>query len=155
MSNFSMLRLMGKFPVKDVPVQTKNDEGEDVEVMTFRFVDAEEKEKLDAERAANSTAKTRAAKSPAERYEAAEKRVARCTKAAEAARARADKAEDNEELQLRADKADIELKLAEIEMDKASDNYSPEAEVSADGGDQDEDQVGNEPVEAETEAAFD
>lgn len=132
MSNFSMLRLMGMFPVKDVAiVETVNEVDEDgvetgetkeVETLTYRFVDAEEKAKLDAEAAERSTTK-REPKDPKKRYDAAVKRVDRCTKASETATKKADKDEDNRELGLRAEKAAIELELAKIELDKAKEVF--------------------------------
>lgn len=109
MSNFSMLRLMGKCPVKDVEVDG---------VMTYRFVTSAEWEAMKAEKSANAgTKKAVAAKSPAERLIAAEKRVDKCDKAAVGAVERAEAAPDDELLGLRAQKAEIELKIAKFELD--------------------------------------
>lgn len=75
-------------------------------------------EEARAERAATNTS-TAAAKTPAERLDAAQKRIARCESAVDRAIERSEAAEDNVELQLRAEKAQIELKLAEIELERA------------------------------------
>lgn len=111
MSNFSMLRLMGKCPVKDVEVDG---------VLTYRFVTSEEWESMKAEKAANAGAKrTSVTKSPAERLIAADKRTDRCEKALVSAAERAKSAPNDELLALRQQKADIELKIAVIEHSTA------------------------------------
>lgn len=112
MSNFSMLRLMGMHPVKDVPSE------EDAETLTYRFVDSEEAAQIKEAQKAKSTTSKAPAKTPAERLDAAEKRFERCEKAEKAAGERADKG-NSELLNLRADKAVIELKIAQIELAEA------------------------------------
>lgn len=82
-------------------------------VMTFQ-----ESEDIKAERAANRTTST-STKTPEERVEAAEKRMTKCETAVEKAVERAEKDADNVELELRADKAKIDVKLAEIELNRA------------------------------------
>lgn len=126
MSNFSMLRLMGLFPVKDVEVEVDGKT-----VLTYRFVDAAEKAELDAAKAEKSKS-TSKPKDPKKRYDAAVKRVTRTEKAKDKAIERAEKADDDEELNLRAEKAEIEFKLANIELDKAKAVYPDwDAEVEA------------------------
>ena len=111
MSIFSMLRLMGHCPVKDVP------HSEDAETMTYRLVDHETWERLKEERAANSKSTARKV-TPEERLDKAEKRLERTEKAMNSAKERAEKYED-EVYQLRAQKAEIEFKLAEYELAEA------------------------------------
>jgi len=60
-------------------------------------------------------------KTPAERLEAAEKRVVRCTNALDSANKRAEDNEDNREMKLRADLAGINAELADIELDRCKD----------------------------------
>lgn len=109
MSNLSTLRLMGHYPVCDV--ETEGEEG-----LTYRIVDKEEWEEILEARAANAGSKT-PAKTPAERKEALEKRLERLEKAAQKALERANKDEDNELLQLRAEKVTIELRIASLELE--------------------------------------
>jgi len=111
MSIFSMLRLMGHCPVKDVP------HSEDAETMTYRLVDHETWERLKEERAANSKSTARKV-TPEERLDKAEKRLERTEKAMNSAKERAEKYED-EVYQLRAQKAEIEFKLAGYELAEA------------------------------------
>jgi len=114
MSIFSTLRLMGMHPVKDVPVKDKDGN----EVLTYRLVDQAEADKIKAEKASKAKANQGPAKSPAERLALAEKRVERCTNLLKTAAARAKKEPDNVEFDLRGQKADIELKLAQLELKK-------------------------------------
>lgn len=96
------------------PVEIVDPNDEDRKIFTVMTFD--EVEEIKAERVAKPAASK---KTPAERLEAAEKREARCDKAVEAADKRADADPDNEELSLRAQKADIEFKLAGIELERA------------------------------------
>ncbi len=77
----------------------------------------EEAEAAKAERTASRPAASK--KSPEERLDAAEKRMIRCTNAEVSAAKRAEDNPDNKELELRADQAVINLKLAEIELDRS------------------------------------
>lgn len=115
MSNFSMLRLMGMHPVKDVMVVQEDE----TEVLTYRFVTTDEMNQIKADAAAKAgEKKTVSKKSPADRLDAAEKRIVRCEKADKTAAERADKG-NTELLNLRAEKAGIELKIAQIELTEA------------------------------------
>lgn len=107
-SQFSYLRLMGKCPIAD-------DEG------VYSFVTADEWEEIKEVRKANAKS-NQPAKTPEERLEAAEKRVDKCKKAAANAADRFNKSDDDHELELRSNKCDIELELAEIELEKAQAN---------------------------------
>lgn len=110
------MRNAAKFTGVDIcPVEVNDDDGKKV----FTVGNYEEIEAAKAARVGSRS--TAAAKSPAERLEAAEKRVTRCENAEEAAIARYEKDGSSEELQLRAAKAEIELKLAMIELEKAQD----------------------------------
>lgn len=126
MSNFSMLRLMGKCPVKDVEVDG---------VLTYRFVSTEEWEQMKAEKATSATSassRTRtSSKSPAQRLVAAEVRVARCEKAAENAQARANANEEDTLLGLRSDKAEIEMQIAQYELGTAQALVDADPEAKA------------------------
>jgi len=117
MSNFSMLRLMGHCPVKDVPTDV---EGE----FTYRIVDRETYDALLADRKAN--AKTAGpAKSPREVFAAAQKRVTRCAKTLENAEKSAEGKKDKL-TKLRLKKAKIESEIADFQFDAASANFNPE-----------------------------
>jgi len=59
-------------------------------------------------------------KTPAERFEAARKRVTRCENALTSAAARAEDNADSEEASLRRDLAEINLKLANLEYERCS-----------------------------------
>ena len=83
-------------------------------------------EEAKAEAAANRKPKA-PTKTPEDRWIAASKRVSRCEKAAASARGRAENSPDDHELDLRAQKADIELELAQIEMMRAEADRSPKA----------------------------
>ena len=111
MSIFSMLRLMGHCPVKDVP------HFEDPETMTYRFVDADEWERMKAERSANSQSSGRKL-TPEERLEKAQTRVEKSEKAYKKAKERAENG-NSEILDLRAEKAKIEHKIAQHELSEA------------------------------------
>lgn len=127
MSAFSMLRLMGHYPVKDVPVEV---EGQEEPVLTYRIVDAAEMEEIKAAQAEKAAAKkTTKPKDPAARLAAANKRVERCDKADATAKARAAKAKDDRELELRSQKSGIELELAQIEQEKAQAAYDAAVEA--------------------------
>ena len=94
----------------------------------------EEAEAAKAERASGRTAV--AAKTPAERLEAANKRVTRCTNALDSAAERASKDDTNRELELRHNLAKINAELADIELARAKDlvnedDSAAETEVDA------------------------
>lgn len=109
-SYFSSMRNAAQFTDAAVcPVEKEVDGKKVFTAMTFE--DAEEYREANT-----ATRKAASTKSPAERYEAAKKRVDKCTTAAEKARERADKNDDNRELELRAQKAEIELELAEMDF---------------------------------------
>lgn len=116
MSNFSMLRLMGKCPVKDVESIVQDEKGEDITILTYRLVDAEEWEKIKAEKA-EKTLSTRAtsAKTPEEQLEIVNKRFERLDKAVKASIDRANASKDSKILQLRAKKAALEVEIVTIE----------------------------------------
>lgn len=104
-SIFTTLRLMGSCPVAQ-------------EDGTFKVVSAEEWAEIKASRSAGAKP-AGPAKTPAERLEAAKKRVERCGKQNEAAQARFDEKPGSEELDLRSQLAAVQLRLAEIEIEKA------------------------------------
>jgi len=116
MSNFSMLRLMGKCPVKDVPVVFEDEDGNETEEMTYRLVTAEEWEAVKTEKAENAKTKKAPARSPEEMLEVLTKRVEKATKANDVAVTRFEANEDSQILQLRAQKAGIELQIAQLEL---------------------------------------
>ena len=118
MSIFSTLRLMGKCPVKDVPATMTAEDGSEFEVMTYRLVTPEEWEQIKAERSSKSAAKREPKKSPAEQLEALNKRIENLTKAEAAAKSRFDQRPELRILELRAQKADIELQIACLERDE-------------------------------------
>jgi hypothetical protein len=127
------------------PVEVPSED--DPERKVFTVTTFEEAETLKAAQA--STRKSAGpAKTPEERFLAAKKRLARCEKAEANASERADANEGNEELELRAEKATIERKLAELAFQEAvraledlgidpdSVTEAPkEAEAVEDGGD--------------------
>lgn len=115
MSIFSMLRLMGQCPVKDVPVTVTDDEGNDTEVMTYRLVSVEEWEAIKAEKSANAKTKRQPKRSPEEQLEALNARIEKLSTAKDAAQLKADDFPSSEVLQLKAEKAAIELRIVEIE----------------------------------------
>lgn len=134
-SYFSGMRNAAQFTgVAVCPVETEKEiDGEVKKVfvaMTF-----EDAEALKAEKAATRSAAS--AKTPKERKEAADKRVDKCSTALDKARERHENAPDNEELKLRFQKAEIELRLAEIEQSRAAelitedDAAADDAEVEA------------------------
>ena len=117
MSIFSTLRLMGHYPVKDV-------ENPETKELTYRLVDAEEWEAIKAERAEKAKAKREPALTPEQQIERAKKTVARTEKAMKAAIERANKNEDSELLQLRAEKAQLEFRIAEIVLAELQDKFA-------------------------------
>lgn len=104
-TNFTYLRLMGFYPVK-------GDDG------TFRFVNEEEWDSIQAARAeaASNRKAPGKAKTPHEIIDAAEKRLTKCQKAVETA-AEKHATFDNEITQLREVIANAEYRLAEIALD--------------------------------------
>lgn len=118
MSIFSTLRLMGKCPVKDVPVTFIDEDGSEYEVLTYRLVSPEEWETIKANRTSNSTAKREPKKTPAEQLEMLNKRIETLTKNDLAAAERFVQRPESEVLNLRAQKAKIELQIAVIERDE-------------------------------------
>jgi len=118
MSVMSTLRLMGFFPVKDVPVEIEGAEaveGVTPTELTYRLISKEENDVLVAERAAKAK-KPATAKTPEQRAAASQKRVIVCTKASIAAKERLEKDAESVILGLRNDKASVELRIAEYEM---------------------------------------
>jgi hypothetical protein len=116
MSIFSMLRLMGKCPVKDVPVKTEDGNEE----MTYRFVTPEEWEKMKEEKAANAKTRTTSSRTPYDVLQAAEKKVERTEKASQLADERAKKDEADPVLALKAQIASLNYDLAKIELKEAT-----------------------------------
>ena len=116
MSNFSMLRLMGKNPVKDVPVESTNEDGETVTELTYRLVSNEEWAAIKAEKAANTKTKKAPARTPEQMLEILTKRVNKATIAMATANDRATASPDSPILYLRFQKAEIELKIANLEL---------------------------------------
>lgn len=96
-------------------------------------VSFEEAETLKAEK---TTATKGPAKTPAERYEAADKRVDRTAAVIVKAQERFDNAPDNRELELRLKKAEIEFELAEIELSRAAALNDEAPEEAGDVGDE-------------------
>lgn len=116
-SQFTYLRLMGKCPVKD-------DKG------VYSFVSSDEWEAIKAARVVNKKP-AKPAKSPEERLKAAKVRVDKTVKAADAANEKNLKHQDSEELSLRNELAQINVKLARIELAKAQDNFDNSPKESA------------------------
>lgn len=127
MSIFSTLRLMGKCAVKDVPGKDKDGNA----IMTYRFVDVNEWEKIKAKRSAEASTRTSSARTPEQVLAAAEKKLERCKKAAALAKERNEKAPKDEMLQLKKQKTDIELKLAQMELAEAKSNMPKDAAPTA------------------------
>lgn len=125
MSNFSMLRLMGKCPVKDVETDG---------VLTYRFVTSEEWEKIKASKIVSNKRPT-VTKSPAQRLIAAEKRTDKCEKVVIGAVKRATANTSDILLDLRAQKAEVEFQIAKFELEEAKKavigNTEAEAEYDA------------------------
>lgn len=105
-TNFTYLRLMGHYPVK-------NDDD------TFSLATEEEWEAIKAERAAKAkTRKTAPAKTPEEVLAMAERRIERCQKALDTAETKAEQFED-EVTDLRLTVAQANMRLAEIALEAA------------------------------------
>jgi hypothetical protein len=118
MSIFSTLRLMGFYPVKDVPVE--NPENPEETILTYRIVDKDEWQAILDERAENSKSKSKATpKTPAEALEAATKKQERCAKANKLAVDRANKDEDSQILEWKAEISTLQLKIADSELAEA------------------------------------
>lgn len=99
------------------PIETTIEiDGVEKKVMTV--VTFDEYESARAEATVKATTKA-PAKSPEVRLADAETRINRCTKAVDSAKGRLDENGDDIELDLRHQKAVIELKLADIELDRA------------------------------------
>jgi len=128
MSNFSMLRLMGKNPVKDVPVESTNEDGETVTELTYRLVSNEEWAAIKADKAANAKTKKAPARTPEQMLEILTKRVDKATKAEAVAIDRA-AVSDSEILGLRSQKAEIELQIASLELSDFQDK-NPGVEIA-------------------------
>lgn len=90
----------------------------------------EEAEEAKAAKAASSPSAV-SKKTPAERLEAAEKRIIRCTNALDSAKKRAEDNEGNREMELRASLAEINAELADIELARCEDLV---ASVDAEAG---------------------
>lgn len=118
MSNFSMLRLMGKCPVKDVEVVAEDEDGNEVTEMTYRLVSTEEWEAIKVEKAENAKTKKAPTRTPEEMLEILTKRVEKAYKADASAQTRLDANADSQILQLRAQKASIELQIANLELEE-------------------------------------
>lgn len=117
-SYFSGMRNAANFTGAEIcPLEIEKEiDGEKKKVFTVTTFD--EAERIKAERAANRT--SAAAKTPAERKAAADKRVTKCEGTLDKARERHEGDPENEEIKLRFQKAEIELKLAEIELKRAA-----------------------------------
>jgi len=108
---FSGMRNAAKFTGAEIcPVEVVDPADEERKIMTVMTFD--EAEELRASKVKKTAAPK---KTVAERFDAAEKRLIRCTNQYDKALARFEENEDNLELDLRKQKADIELKLAEME----------------------------------------
>jgi len=103
MSIFSTLRLMGQCPFK-------NEDG------TYSIISSEEWEEYKASRASSAKKK---AKTPEEELEAAQKALDRAQKSCDLAKARTEKDPEDNVLDLRFQKAQLELRLAEIRLEEA------------------------------------
>lgn len=121
-TNFTYLRLMGFYPIAD-------------EDGVLSFTDENGWKELQDQKAAKAGSKSTSKKSPAEQYAAVNKKLERLQKAADSAIERHSKDEDSEVLTLKKQKAEIELRLAEIEKQDLEDQYDddeltlPEPEV--------------------------
>ena len=117
-TNFTYLRLMGHYPIT-------NDDG------FLDFTDAEGWEVLQEEKAERAaTRKTVSKKTPQEQYDAIVKRVARAFAAANSAESRATDSPDNEMLDLRSQKAEIEHTIAVLEHNAIVEKFSEEIEIA-------------------------
>lgn len=113
-SYLSGMRNAAKFTGSEIcPIEVDVDGKKVFQVTTFAKAEA-----IKAERVASNSSST-SAKTPAERLDAAEKRVTRVSNKLEKAEERAEANEDSRELQLRWDLAKIEVELADIELEKA------------------------------------
>lgn len=131
-SYLSAFRNAAKFTgVAICPIEIEIDDGDGVKKV-FVFKTFEEVEAIKAER---SPAKSKAvAKTPAQRLDAATKRVTRTSNILDKAAERFEADSDNRELELRYQKAQIEAELAEIELKRASTLVA--AEASAEDADE-------------------
>jgi len=111
-TNFTYLRLTGFYPIAD-------DDG------VLSFTDEDGWEEYKAERAENAKKrKSVSTKTPQERYDALVKRIARWKAALKFADDRLSNDPDNELLDLRQQKVDLEVKIAELEMTQLMDAHS-------------------------------
>ena len=129
----SAMRNAANFTGVDIcPIEEEIEvDGKIKKVMTVTSFKAAEAAK--AERAAASGRAS--TKTPAERLEAADRRVERTSSALDSAKERYEANEDNRELELRYEKAKIEAELAEIEQARAKalvEAQESEADVEAD-----------------------
>jgi len=129
MSNFSMLRLMGKCPVKDVEITSINADNEEVVELSYRLVSTEEWEVLKADKAAKAKTKKTPARTPEQMLEILTKRVDKAVKADIVAGERVIASPDSEILSLRSQKALIELKIANLELSDFQDK-NPGVEIA-------------------------
>jgi len=142
-SYLSAMRNAAKFTGAVIcPIEVAAGTEEDADRKVFQVMTFDEVEEIKAERTANRPSAA-SKKTPAERLEAAKKRLIRCENAAEKAVERAENDDSNEELELRADKAQIEVKLAEFELARAEalvteDDSAEESEGSVGEGSEDE-----------------
>ena len=121
MSCFSMLRLMGKCPIKDVPVTKIDPEtNEEKQVLTYRIISADEWAAMKADQASNAKKRSTPARTPEERLAIAQKRVEKLTAVLTKANERANADQENSLLQLRAQVANLELQIAQIELDNCN-----------------------------------
>jgi len=117
-TNFTYLRLMGKYPVK-------NDDD------TFAIVTEAEWAEITADRKAKAVdRKVSTPKTPVELFKMAEKRLERCNKALEVAQQKAEHFGDSEIVQLRLTITTAEARLAQLCLDDAAKGLT-EADLEA------------------------
>lgn len=113
-SHLSMMANAAKYTGEALcPIEEEIDGKKVMTVKTYNEVQ-------DAKEARKGSTASRSTKSPAERLKAAELRLVKCTKAAAKFDERMEVIEDDdipEELQLRNDKAQIDVRLAEIDVE--------------------------------------
>lgn len=117
-TNFTYLRLMGFYPIAD-------DKG------ILSFTDEAGWETLQTEKAEKaSTKKSTSTKTPQEQYDAIVSRRDRAAKAVNVAEKRATDNSDDELLDLRYQKADIESQIVMIELQKIVDKFGDEIDTT-------------------------
>ena len=116
MSCFTMLRLTGRCPVKDVETIVIKD-GKEVTETTYRLVDSKEWEEIKAARTARAAKTARSPlKTPEQQLEIFKAQFERLVKTFRIAKIRAEAKKDSEILKLKVEKARIMLEIVKLEI---------------------------------------